>query len=68
MGRRAQKDCPAGFEKVRNVRNSSGKELQGSLGAENSTRLTAKKKVRSSVIQLHKTELCQQPHECGRGP
>ena len=48
MGCRAQRDSPAGFEKVRNMRKSSGKELQGSLGAESSTRLTSQEE--SGVI------------------
>ena len=55
MGSRAQRDSPSAFEKVRNMKKNKG-EGQRSLGAESNTRLTAKKKLGSSVIQPRGTE------------
>lgn len=63
MGSRAQRDSPSAFEKVRNMKNKNKWEGQRSLGAESNTRLTAKKKLGSSVIQPHGTELHQQLRE-----
>lgn len=63
MGSRAQRDSPSAFEKVRNMKNKNKWEGQRSLGAESNTRQTAKKKLGSSVIQPHGTELHQQLRE-----
>ena len=63
MGSRAQRDSPSAFEKVRNMNKKIKWEGQRSLGAESNTRLTAKKKLGSSVIQPHGTELHQQLRE-----
>ena len=63
MGSRAQRDSPSAFEKVINMKKKKKWEGQRSLGTESNTRLTAKKKLGSSVIQPRGTELHQQLRE-----